>query len=136
MGFVELLAAIAVAAILAAATYAVCVDAMRKVDRHAARQALLATRLQMAQVLLLDGTQALAPPTPAQQARMAQMPGIVGRTPNYTISLRHTPDSPGIPGTYLLVATPLHSDACGELTLSLSGQRGVSGATLPLEDCW
>jgi len=134
---IELMIVVAIVAILAAVGYPAYTEHVQR-SRRAEAQAVLLQAAQFMQRFYaahnryntqLDGTTAVA------------LPGALQRSPAtgtqaYAISLQANTLTAG---AFTLVATPQGpqaSDTCGNLTLTHTGTKGVSGANATVANCW
>lgn len=130
---IELLVAVAIVAILAA----IAVPSYLEYTRRAARGDAKEVLLENAQFMERNYTEA---------NRYDQTAGGEAVTLPVTQSPRdgtalYSVTLVAATGTYALTATPangsrMEGDACGSFTLNQLGQKGLTGATLSLNDCW
>ncbi|MBU3739022.1 MAG: prepilin-type N-terminal cleavage/methylation domain-containing protein [Rhodoferax sp.] len=126
----ELLVVLLILGLLAALGWPAYLDSVQRGQRAEARAALLEAQQFMERYhaanarYTLDESGAVAPALPV---RLQQVPQA---TPRYRLSVTPTP------GGYTLSATPLANDACGDLTLAHTGERGRSGSGRTVAECW
>ncbi|MFT3719466.1 type IV pilin protein [Pseudorhodoferax sp.] len=123
---IELMITVAIVAILAAIALPSYIEYVRRGARAEARAGLQQAAQWMERAATAMGSYPLAAAFPANLTRVPS-----GR---YTISVASTTGT-----AFTLTATPAGSqagDKCGSYTLTHTGQRGVTGAVLGVQECW
>ena len=126
----ELVVVLVIVSILAGVAYSSYLQSVKRGYRSEARIALLEAQQFMARFYAassrytLDEAGSLSPTLPL---RLQMVPAD---SPRYRLSISATLNS------FTLTATPIGSDACGNLTLSHTGFKGRSGSELSVAECW
>ncbi len=129
---IELMVVVAIVGILAAIAYPSYSDYVAKARRADAATVLMENSQWMERYFTQNNSYlngAVNPVLPILEAPKD------GGTKYYDIAFSGT----NTQTTYTLTATPkgtMSSDACGTLTLTEAGAKGVSGGTLSIDACW
>lgn len=140
----ELMIVLAVAAILSALAYGSYAESVRKSNRGDAQGALTGLASAMQRLYTEQtpstfvGAAASGPPGPPDSSVFPSQSPLDGARKHYDLRIQSADAS-----TYVLHAIPISggaqaNDKCGTLTLTSTGQRGVSGAAsgVTWQDCW
>lgn len=122
---IELLIVVAIVGILSSIAYPSYQDYVLRAGRADGKTALLSAAQWMERAMTASGTY------PSAGSFPASMTNSEGR--RYTISVVSTNT------TFTLTATKATSqsnDTCGNLTLTHTGVRGVTGGSKTAEECW
>lgn len=130
---IELMITVAVLGIIVAVAYPSFTQQIAKTRRNDAKTSLL----NCAQMLERFNTQSGTYTASADAAVNGACTGAT-RSGYYTMPIANVPSTAGA-STFLIRATPTGaqtSDACGALTFTQDGTKGVSGGTLTSASCW
>jgi type IV pilus assembly protein PilE len=132
---IELMIVVAVVGILSAIAYPSYVNSVRKGARAEARGTLLEAAQFMERYYAANNrydTGVTGAPNPTLPARLASVPnGAIN--PRYSISVAASATG------YTLTATAqgtMSNDVCGNLTLTGTGVRGITGTGSTVQNCW
>lgn len=125
---VELLVVVGIVAILAAIAYPSYARHVERARRASARAVLLEAAQYMER--FYAGTNSYVDAVLPDHLRNAPAGALPGEAA-YAIRAASAASS-----RYLLKASPLRDDPCGDLTLDETGTRGREGAGLTVEACW
>ncbi len=129
---IELLVVIAIMGIFSAVAYPNYVEHVKSGKRAAARAGLLEAAQFMERFYAANNAYAtIASGNLTNPTLPARLQSVPAESPAYTISLG-TASSNG----FTLTAAPIDTDKCGDLTLTNSGVKGMSGTGVSVKQCW
>lgn len=129
LGFtlIELVTVVAIVAILCAVAYPGYTRYVARAKRAQARGVMLEAAQFMERYYTTTGDYATA----TLPARMGTSPpGADTASADFSIAAAI------VTGGYTLTATPNYAEPCGNLTLTHTGVRGVSGTGMTAQECW
>jgi len=142
---IELLIAVAIAAILAAVAVPAYTDLMRRSHRSEARVTLIQAAHWMERAATATGVYPAVDQLPSGILATpgSKAPRVILSDRSLTVvNDRYSVVAASESGrTYTLVATPIAgsaqaADKCGSLSLDQAGRRRVIGSAMSAEDCW
>lgn len=129
---VELMVTVAIIGILSMVAYPSYTESVKRGDRAAARAALLEAQQFMERFYAANnGYATTVSGTLTNPTLPTRLQSVPTETPKYTIAL-----GTASANSYVLTATPIRSDKCGNLTLTNTGVKGRSGTELTVSECW
>ncbi|MDD2729219.1 type IV pilin protein [Malikia sp.] len=131
VSLLELMVTLVIVGIITSIAWPSYVAYMRRGDRVTATSALLEAQQFMERYYAANDGYASGSPLayPRLPERLLQVPPD---SPRYRLSLGATVSA----SSYTLKASPTGTDRCGDLTLTSTGVKGVSGEGVTVADCW
>jgi type IV pilus assembly protein PilE len=128
---IELMIVVAIVGILAAVAYPSYTESVRRGDRSAARAALLDAQQFMERYYAANSMYSVNADGTGKPTLPARLINVPTDSPKYTITISAVGTN-----TYTLLASPLGTDKCGDLSLTNTGVKGVSVTGVTVQECW
>jgi type IV pilus assembly protein PilE len=128
---IELMITIAIIGILSAIAYPNYTEYIQRSNRAVAKAALLESQQFMERFYAANSRYSTDEAGTASPALPVRLQAVPAESPKYNLTLSGLSTN-----SYLLTATPVGTDRCGNLTLSHTGAKGISETVPTIAECW
>jgi type IV pilus assembly protein PilE len=128
---IELMIVVAIVGILAAVAYPSYTESVHRGDRSAARAALLDAQQFMERYYAANSRYSVNADGTGEPPLPARLQSVPTDSPKYMILISAVSTN-----TFTLLATPIGTDKCGNLSLTNTGVKGVSVTDVTVQECW